>query len=157
MALIWQVSVSQASRNAISELQEDSTQFTAQQKSDPLFPSGWPSEAFDAHLCREDSEQLNIPVCIYPDDRATPSGHYSVFEKNLDFLFRHGSGRQLTIVWMIGQHRLDGALIRKRVKHVMERRLEFIVQTLSAYVRLPPRELWISVEIGFLKPINRGF
>jgi hypothetical protein len=33
-------------KKAISEFQEDSAQFTTQQKSDPLFPSGWASEVF---------------------------------------------------------------------------------------------------------------
>jgi hypothetical protein len=35
----------------------------------------------DALLCREDSDSL---ACIHPDDRATPFGRSSVFEKNLE-------------------------------------------------------------------------
>jgi hypothetical protein len=30
--------------------------------------------------------------CIRLDDVAIPSGHHSVFDKYLDFMFRHGSG-----------------------------------------------------------------
>jgi len=54
-------------KKAISEFQEDSTQFTTQQKSDPLFPSGW--------------------------TRGT-SGHPSMFKKILNSsAFRHASIR----------------------------------------------------------------
>jgi len=44
----------------------------------------------DALLCREDSDSS---ACIRPDVRATPTGCYSVFEKNPDFLCRHRLGK----------------------------------------------------------------
>jgi hypothetical protein len=75
-------------KNAISEFQEDSAKFSTQQKSDPLFPSGRPSEALDALLCREDFEQLSV----HPSGRqCNTSGHSSVFEKDPDFLCKHRS------------------------------------------------------------------
>jgi hypothetical protein len=48
--------------------------------------------------------------------RQQPSGRSSVFEKNPDFLCRHGSGKTTC-------NRPDSALIRKHVKRIMERRL----------------------------------
>jgi hypothetical protein len=71
-------------------------------------------------------------------------------------LYRYGLGRQLATIWMLGQHCPDAALKRKRVKRVMIRQLQFTVQTLSTYFWTPLKELRISVEIDFLKPINRG-
>jgi hypothetical protein len=70
--------------------------------------------------CVEDSDSS---ACIRPDVSATPSGHSSVFEKNPDFLWRHELGKTAC-------NRLDArailygfALIRKRMKRIMERRL----------------------------------
>jgi len=57
---------------------------------------------------------------------------------------------------MLGQHCPDAALIRKHVKRIMERRLQFTIRKLSAYVRTWPREIQIRLDLGLLKPINRG-
>jgi hypothetical protein len=57
---------------------------------------------------------------------------------------------------MLGQHRPDMALIRKRMKSVMEKQLQFTVQKLLAYVRARPREIRIRFDLGILKLINKG-
>jgi hypothetical protein len=70
-------------------------------------------------------------------------------------LYRHGFGRQLATIQMLEQHRPNAALIRKHVKRVMERQLQFSVWTLSGYVRTWRREIRIRLDLGFLKHINR--
>jgi hypothetical protein len=91
----------------------------------------------NALLCREDSDSS---ACIRPNVRATPSGRSSVFEKNPNFLYRHGLGRQLATIQTLGQHRPDVALIRKRMKCVMERQCQ----------SSPPREIQIKLNLGLL-------
>jgi hypothetical protein len=91
-------------KNVILAFQEDYVQIPTQKKSDPLFPSGWPSDASGRHQCRETSEQFQVApvrtswqhvqmlfrvqedssfplqtrigkiVCICPEDRATLFG-----------------------------------------------------------------------------------
>jgi hypothetical protein len=61
-------------KKAISEFQEDSAQFPTQQKSNPLFPSGWACEASGRPSVLRRFYQLNMH----------PSGRSSVFEKNLE-------------------------------------------------------------------------
>jgi hypothetical protein len=56
-------------------------------------------------------------------------------------LYKHRLGRQLATFRTLGQHCPDAALTRKRVKYVMERRLQFTVLNLSAYVQTQPREI----------------
>jgi hypothetical protein len=60
-------------KKAISRLLEDSAQFTTQQKSESQL------------IVREDFEQLSIDSINRPDDRATSSKHYSLFEKILNY------------------------------------------------------------------------
>jgi hypothetical protein len=57
---------------------------------------------------------------------------------------------------MIRQHRPDAILNMEKREARYGSRFQFAVQTLYAYMWMPPRELRISVELGFQKPINRG-
>jgi uncharacterized Zn-finger protein len=69
-------------KKAISEFQEDSAQFTIQQKSDPLFPFGRASEASGHPSVFE--KILPVQYASVPMTGATLSGCSSVFEKNLE-------------------------------------------------------------------------
>jgi hypothetical protein len=67
---------------------------------------------------------IRTPFCvekILPAQHASVRTLFSVREES-GVLCKHGLGRQLAIVRMLGQHRSDAALIRKRVKRLMERR-----------------------------------
>jgi hypothetical protein len=143
-------------KKAISEFQEDFAQLTTQQKSEPLFPSErtrdmsvrpsvlrrfWTAQHSSMHSSGQQGNTVRTLVNVWEESRFP-----------LQTRIRKTTCNRPTL----GQHCLNEALIRKRVKCVIERRLEFTVRTLSAYVRTPLRELWIIVEIDFLKPINRG-
>jgi len=66
--------------------------------------------------------------------------------------------KQLATVLMLGQHSSDAALIRKCVKHVMEKKLHSSSSEHSMpQSGRPPREIRISLDLGLLKPIKRGF
>jgi hypothetical protein len=143
-ALIWQVSVSQASRKQLQSSRKILHNFQLSKSRTPCFCPDGPETRPNAHLCREDSTQLSMHSSGRQGN--TIRTLVSVREES-EILCRHGLGRQFAAVRTLGQHRPDVALIRKRMKCVMERLLQFTLWT-------PPRELWMSVEIGFLKPIN---
>jgi hypothetical protein len=138
---------------AISEFQEDFAQLTTHQKSDPCFRLRGLGKRSDALLCWEDSAPLSIHPFEWQGNIVQML--LSVREES-EILYRHELGRQFATVQTIRQHRPDAALIRKRIKHVMERQLQFIVWILLDYVWAPPWEHRTNVKIGFLSLINRG-
>jgi len=145
--------VLEASRRLFQSSREDSVQFPTQQKLDPLFPSRRACEtsrrpSMLRRFCQLSKHSFGRQGNIVPT-------LFSVWEESR-VLYRHELGRQLATIGTLGKHRLDTALIRKRMKRVMERRLQFFVRTLSAYVRTQPREIRIRLDLGLLKPINRG-
>jgi hypothetical protein len=136
-------------KKAISKFLEDSVQLTTQQKLDPLFPSGWASEA-SGHL------SVSRRFCQLSMQSSGRHGNtvqtIFSFQEESRVLCKHRVGRQLATIRTIGKHLPDAALIRKYVKCAMERRLQFTVQTLSAYVRTRTEKS----DLGLLKPINKG-
>jgi len=107
-------------KKAVSEFQEDSTQFPTQQKSNPLFPSERACEASGQPSVLRRFCELNIHSSGRQGN--TIQTLFSVREES-GVLYKHGLERQLAIVQMLGQHRPDVALIRKHVNRLMERRL----------------------------------
>jgi hypothetical protein len=57
---------------------------------------------------------------------------------------------------MLGQHRSDVVLNKATHEARYGSRLQLTIRTLYANVRTPLRELRISVELGFQKPIKKG-
>jgi len=90
-------------------------------KSDPLFPSGRPSLASDAHA----QSCVRTPISVkkllnsarlHPSGRhGNTSGCSSDFVKILAFLCRHGVGRQLALVWMTRQHCPNAEILDKEI------------------------------------------
>jgi hypothetical protein len=93
---------------------------------------------------------LIAQVCIHPDVRATPSSRFSVQEESKFPLQTH-----------IGKDSLQpsGRGLNKETREARYGKAvaQFTVQMPSAYVRTPPKEIQISVDLGILKPVNRGF
>jgi hypothetical protein len=110
-------------------------------------PDG-PVKRLDALLCREDS---NSSTCIRPDVKSTPSGRSSVLKNNPDFLCRHGSGK-------IACNRPDtratssgrGLNIETSEVRYRKKVAQFTVRKLFASVRMPPKEIHISGDLGLL-------
>jgi hypothetical protein len=128
-------------KKAISEFQKDSAKFPTQQKSDPLFPSGRPPVSIRFW-------QLSV----HPYGRqGNTSGRSSMFEKNPDFLCRHGSektacNRPDTRTTPSGR----GLNMETREARYGKTVAKFTVWTLYASVRTPPRKIRISGDLDLL-------
>lgn len=96
--------------------------FPTQEKSDPLFSSGWSSEA---------SGRLPVSKILttqYASVRTSGQHHPDSLQclRRIQISVAHADReRQLATVRTLGQHRSDAALIKKCVKRIMERRLSF--------------------------------
>jgi hypothetical protein len=105
--------VSQASRRQFQSSSKILWSFQLSKSWIPCSHLDDPVKHLDALLCQEDSDSL---ACIRTNVKATPSDRSLVFEKNSDFLCRHGSGKTTC-------NCLDAALIWKCVKRIMEMQL----------------------------------
>lgn len=103
-------SVSQASRRQFQKLQEDSAQFTTQQKWDPLFLFGRLRDTFGRpFVSRRFCQHIKHPSGLQGNTVRTLS---SVREES-KLPFQTRIGKQLATVQMLGQHCQDATLIRK--------------------------------------------
>jgi hypothetical protein len=155
-ALIWQILVSQASRRQFPDSWKVLRSLQINKSWILSWLSGRPSEASRRPSVWKDFEQLSIDCMICSEDRATSSGLYLVFEKILNYATDTDWWRQLATVWTLGQHRPDAVLNKATREAHYGSRLHVAVWTLYVFVRMPPRELWISVVLSLQKPINRG-
>jgi hypothetical protein len=102
-------------------------------------------------------EDSNSSACIRLNVKTTPSGRSSVFKKNPNFLYRHGSGKTACNHSDARETPSKRGLNKKmREAHYGKAIEQFPIRTLYASVQTPPRENWISVDLGLLKPIYRG-
>jgi hypothetical protein len=93
-------------KKAISVFQEDSVQFPTQKNSDPLFPSGWPSDLSRRPLVsRSFWTAPDLSGC-----HGNTSRRSSEFEKISVFLCRHELRRQPVSVQTTGQYCPDAVL-----------------------------------------------
>jgi len=106
--------VSQASRRQFQSSRKILRNFQLSKSQIPCSQPNGTVKHPNVLLCQEDSASL---ASIRPDDRATSSGRSLVF-KNTDWK----DSLQIRI-GKIACNRPNTALIRKRVKHIMERRL----------------------------------
>jgi len=79
MALLWQVSVSQASKKQFQSSTKILRSFQLSKSRIPCSRLDSLVKCPEALLCQEDSDSS---MCIRPDVRATPSVRSSEFEKN---------------------------------------------------------------------------
>jgi hypothetical protein len=129
-------------KKTISEFQEDSAKFPIQQKLDPLFLSGHPS--MSRRFC-----QLSVHSF---ERQGNTSGCTLVFEKNPNFLCRHGS-RKTACNRPDARATSSGCSLKLKMCEVHYGKVvaQFTVWTLYASVRMPPREIRISGNLGLLR------
>jgi hypothetical protein len=149
MTLLWQVSVSQASRRQFQSSRKilQSFQLSKSRISCSPLTVQW-SIRTPSYV----EKILTSSACIHLDDRATSSGHSLVFEKNPDLLCRHGSGKT-ACNRPYARATPSGRGLNKETREARYRKAiaQFTVQTLYASVRMPPREILISGNFCLLR------
>jgi hypothetical protein len=142
--LLWQVSVSQASRRQFQNFRKFLWSFQLSKSRIHCFHPDSLVKRPDALLCREDSDSS---VCIRPDVRATRPDTFQCSRRIQISFADTDRERQLAIIWTLEQHCPDASLIRKHVKRVMERWLHSSPSERSLLPSRPRLEKSESVAI----------
>jgi hypothetical protein len=100
------------SKKLFQVFKKDSMQISTQRSRIPCLCLDGPVMHPDAQQCREASNSSRLHPFGH---HGNTSGCSSEFEKIPTFLCRHGVGRQLAPVWMLGQHHLDTEILDKEI------------------------------------------
>lgn len=142
-------------KNAILEFQEDSAQFITQQKSDFLFPSGRTRDTSGRPFVFE--KILNSSAFQHVSIRTTGQHRPNAIQCSRIIQIPLQTQIEKTAYnRLVARATLSERGFNKEKREARYgSRLQFSVPTPFDYVRTRPREIRISVELGYQKLINR--